>query len=135
MPPGLPPRRATMGPSEKACHGLREVPQRLLLHHLGATAEPVMLGPGLRELPALLQVSRPAPPARPPVRLLLHRQIPHVPGIGAVLPQLGFLAGRRRKTVPVHAATLAARSDIPGPEGRQRRFLPGLKVGVSTPRP
>ena len=50
----------------------------------------------------------------------------------AMVPQHCLLGGRRDQTVPGHANTLANATDIP--EEVKRRFLPGLKSGVSTPR-
>ena len=84
------------------------------------------------ELPALLQVARRALPARPPVGVLLDGQVPYVPGVAAVVPQHGLLGGRGEQPVPGHANTLANTIDISGEV--TRRFLPGLKTGVSTPR-
>ena len=125
IPLGLPPRRHPMSPGVEALPRLREVSQSLLLHHLGTSAEPAMLGAGRRELLALLQVTRRTVPARPPVRLLLHRQVPHVPSMSTVLPELGFPPRRRHETVTGHAVTLTARYDNYSPEGRERRFLAG----------
>jgi hypothetical protein len=47
-----------------------------------------------------------------------------------VLQQRRLLGGRGRKPES-HATTLNTSTDIPR---RERRFLPGLKAGVSTPR-
>jgi hypothetical protein len=63
-------------------------------------------------------------------RLLLHRQIPHKPGMRTVLQQHRLLGGRGLKPEP-HACTPTTTTDI---LRRERRFLPGLKAGVSTPR-
>ncbi len=109
-----------------------EVPQRLLLHRLGAGGQPRVFRPGLGELPALLQVARRARPARVPVGVLLDGQVPHVPGVAAVVPQHRLLGGGGEQPVPRHANTLSDSTDISGEV--TRRFLPGLKTGVSTPR-
>src|SRR6185437_3030324 len=95
-------------------HGLREVSQRLLLHRLRAGSQPRMLGPRLGELAALLQVTRGACPARAPVLVLLDREVPHVPGVRAVVPQHRFLGGRGEHSIPRHANTLATTTDISG---------------------
>jgi hypothetical protein len=60
--------------------------------------------------------------------------VPHrdVPGVAAVVPQHRFLSGGGDEPVPGHANTLSGTTDISG--GVKRRFLPGLKAGVSTPR-
>ena len=84
------------------------------------------------ELPALLQVARRGRSPRPPVRVLLDGQVPHIPSVGAVVPQHGLLGGRGEQPVPGHANTLATATDILGEV--KRRLLPGLKTGVSTPR-
>ena len=115
-----------------APEGLAEVPQRLLLHHLRACGQPRVFRPRLGELPALLQVPRRAFPARVPVRVLLDGEVPHVPGVRAVVPQHRLLGGCGEQTVTGHANTLATTTDIP--EEVKRRFLTGLKTGVSTPR-
>ena len=81
----------------------------------------------------LLQVPRRALAARPPVPVLLDRQVPHVPGVRAVAPQHRFLGGRGEQPVPEgHANTLATTTDIP--EEVKRRSLPDLKAGDTTPQ-
>jgi len=42
---------------EEIRHGSGKVPQRLLLHHLTASAQPLVLGPGCGELTALVRVA------------------------------------------------------------------------------
>ena len=133
IPARLAPRRPAVGAGEEVRHGLGEVPQRLLLDHLAARAQPVVLRAGGGELAALLQVARRAGTAGPPPGLLLDRQVPHVPGMRAMVPQHRLLGGRREQPVPGHANTLANTTDIPGEV--KRRSLPSLKAGVSTPRP
>ena len=91
-----------------------------------------MLRPHLGELPALLPVARRARPARAPVAVLLDGEVPDVPGVAAVVPQHRFLGGGGVQPVPGHANTLAKTADISGEV--MRRFLSGLKAGVSTPR-
>ena len=91
-----------------------------------------MLGSRFGELPTLLQVARRARPARTPVRVLLNGQVPHIPGMAAVVPQHRFLGGRGEQPIPGHANTLASTADISGEV--TRRFLADLKGGASTPR-
>jgi hypothetical protein len=67
-------------------------------------------------------------PGRPP--MLLTRQIPHKTGMLAMLQQRHLLGGRGRKPKP-HATTLKNTTDNPR---RERRFHPGLKAGIFTPR-
>jgi hypothetical protein len=66
------------------------------------------------------------------VRMLLDGQVPHVPGVCAVIPQHCFLGGRGEQTVPGHTNTLATTTDIP--REVRRRLLPGLEAGVFTSR-
>jgi len=135
IPASLPPRRPAMGSGEVVRHSLRKVSQRLLLHHNRAFAQPVILSSRLSELPALFRETGCAFPARPPVRLLLHCQIPYKPGMGAVLTQLRFMAWGRHETIPGHDATLAARYDIPAPEGREWHVVRRFKSVNGMPRP
>jgi hypothetical protein len=127
IPLGLPPPRPAVCASEEACHRLREIPQRLLLHHLAPCAQPLMLRAGGGELPALLQVAGGTVPARTPPRFLLDREVPNVPGVRAVSQQDRFLFRGGGKAVSRH-------TNIISTERRKRRCLPALKGGVSTPR-
>jgi len=113
-------------------HGLGEVPQRLLLDGLGAGGQPRMRCPRGGELPALVQVARRGLPARPPVGVLLNGQVPHVPGVGTVVPQYRLLGGRGVEPIPGHANTLAITADIRKEVKRRLSLSP--KTRVSTPR-
>jgi hypothetical protein len=62
----------------------------------------------------------------------LDSQVPDVPGVAAVVPQHRFLRGGGAEPVPSHANILSNTTDISGEV--KRRFFPGLKAGVSTPR-
>ena len=64
--------------------------------------------------------------------VLFDGQVPHVPGVRTVVPQHRLLGERGEQPVPGHTNTLANATDISGEV--TRRFLPGLKAGVSTPR-
>lgn len=55
-----------------------------------------------------------------------------VAGAPAVVPQHRLLGGQGEQPVPGHTNTLASTADISGEV--TRRFLSGLKTGVSTPR-
>ena len=134
VPPGLAPRRP---PSrvlrvEERGHGLGEVAQRLLLHHLGACGQPWVLGAGGGELPTLLQVARSALLTWTPVRVLLDSEVPHVPGVAAVVGQHGFLGEGGEQPVTSHTNILSTNTHIS--EEVKRRVVPGLKADVSTPR-
>ena len=112
---------------EEGGHRSGEVPQRLLLHHLRARAQPVMVCAGGGELAALLQVARRALAALMPVRVLLDGEVPYIPGVRAVAAQQRLLAERGKQPEPGHANTLARTTDVS--EEVKRRFLPGLKAG------
>jgi len=66
------------------------------------------------------------------MRVLLDREVPDEPGMGAVGLQYCFLDGRGKQAVTRHTNTLATVSDI----SREvtRRLLPDPKGGVSKPR-
>src|SRR5262249_1203206 len=117
---------------EEGGHRPGEIPQRLLLHRLAAPAQPVVLSADCGELAALLPIPRRARAARVPVRVLIDGQVPDEPGVTAVDPQHRLLGGRRERTASSHTNTVATTADISGEV--KRRFLPGLKTGVSTPR-
>jgi hypothetical protein len=132
--PSLPPGRPTgwVRRVHECDHGLVEIPQRLLLHRLGACCQPRVPGAGLSELSALLQVAWRAFTARMPVRVLLDGHVPYVAGVRAVLPQQRLLGGRGEQTVPRHANTLAISTVISGEV--KRRLLPKRECTVSAPR-
>ena len=130
IPPGLAPRRSPsrVARVEKRGHRPGEVPQCLLLHHLAACSQPVVLRPRLGELSALFQIAWPARPAGAPVPVLFNGQIPHVPGVPAVIPQYRFLGGCGKQPVPErHTNILANTTDISGEV--KRRFLPAGRSG------
>jgi hypothetical protein len=130
MPAGFAPRGPTMRPGEEVAHGLGEIPQRLLLHRLRPSRQPPERFTRLGQLPRLLHITRRTRPPRPPMPVLIHRKIPHKTGMRAVLQQHLLLGRRGLKTKP-HVNTLTTTTDI---SRRERRFLPGLKTEVSTPR-
>ena len=134
VPPNFPPRRppGRVSRIEKGGYGLGKIPQGLLLHHLGACAQPRVLRAGFGELTALLQVAWSALAARMPVLVLLDREVPHVSGVGAMALQHRFLSGRGAQAIPGHTNILANITDIFGEV--RRRFLPGLRTGAATPR-
>ena len=95
-------------------HRLCEIPQGLLLHHLTARTQPVMLGTGCGELLTLLQVPRCAPSAWSPLLMLLNGHVPGKPSVRAVASQHHLLARRRDQTVTGHANTLTKTTDNSG---------------------
>jgi hypothetical protein len=101
------------------------------LPNLAARTQPPELGAGLGELSALLQVARRAATPRLPGGLLLDREVPHKPGMRAVVSQHCFLSGSRFQAVTGHSNTISGDTDIP--EEVKRRVLPGRKAVVSTP--
>ncbi|MCW2944115.1 MAG: hypothetical protein JWR24_832, partial [Actinoallomurus sp.] len=130
MPAGFAPRGPAMRTGEEVAHGLGEIPQRLLLHRLRPRRQPPERFTRLGQLPRLLPLARRTRTPRPPMLMLVHRKIPHKTGMRAVLQQHPLLGGRGLKTKP-HTNTLTTTTDTPR---RERRFLPGPKAEVSTPR-
>ncbi len=130
---GFTPRRAAVRAGEEVPHGLREIPQRLLLNSLTSGTEPPVLGAGLRQLRTLLQIPG-SLAARLPVLLLLHRQIPHIPRIPAVRQQRLLLLRSRQQSEPRHNRTIITDTDNPGPSTSALigGLLPGLKPRVSS---
>jgi hypothetical protein len=113
-------------------HRLSEIPQGLLLHHLAARTQPVMLGTGCGELLTLLQVPWCAPSSRSPLLVLLNGHVPGKPSVRAVAPQHRLLARRGNHAVTGHANTLAKVTDNSG-EVKRRHFR-GPRSWISTPR-
>ena len=112
MHTSLAPRRATVRAGKEVSHGLREIPQRLLLHGLTAGTKPPVLGAGLGQLRDLLDVAGSLAP-RLPMLLLLHRQIPHIPRIAAVRQQCLHLLSDGQQPKPRHIRTVTTTTDIP----------------------
>jgi hypothetical protein len=110
---GLPPRRTAMGAGEKVPHGLREVTQSLLLHRLGPSRQPVVVGADFRQLRGLLVVPRSAT-ARLPKFLLLHAQIPYEPRMPTMLQQHHLLSRCWQQPEPRHTRNLATATDTNG---------------------
>jgi hypothetical protein len=105
VPPGLPSCGAVMSPTEVISHGLGMVAECLLLNHLASRAQPSVFRTYLGKLPALLQVARRGLAAWTPVRSLLDRQVPHEPGMRAMVPQNASWAGegsRRYRDIRTH---------------------------------
>jgi hypothetical protein len=102
VPPRLAPTWSTVGPLEVVDHGLVEVAQRLLLHHLASCRQPRVFSARGRKLSALLQISRTSPAPGTPPLLLLDRQVPHIARMGAMPSQDRFLFRGRPKTVTRH---------------------------------
>jgi hypothetical protein len=134
VPTSLSPRWLPIRPLRVEERGQRlgKVTQGLLLNHLGARAKPVIRCARCSELPALLHVTWRTLTARPPVGVLLDGQIPHVPGMCAVLPHHHLLGGSRKQPVSAHANTVTMRADIFGEV--KRRFPSGLRARTSTSR-
>ena len=112
--PGFPPRRAAVGAREEIRHRLCEVPQRLLLNHVVADPQPLILSTGLGELAALLQIARRSAAPWTPPGLLLDREVPYEAGMGAMVPQHRFLSSGRCQAVTGHSNIISTTDDIPG---------------------
>lgn len=110
--PGLAPSRPSVCAAEEISHGLRKVPEGLLLNHLATRTQPVMLSASRSQLPALLQVSRRACASWTPPRLLFDGQIPDEPRVRAVISEDHLLGGRGVQPVAAHANTVSRGSDV-----------------------
>jgi hypothetical protein len=131
---GFAPRRATVRSGEEVPHGLREIPQRLLLHGLRTGGQPVVFGAGRSQLSALLVVAGRVA-SRLPMLLLLDGQVPHIPGVAAILGQRRRLFGGRKQPVSRHPGNLTTATDT-SPKG-EAAFPPPAKArgfhAASTP--
>ena len=129
VPPGLAPGRSACRVSrvDECGHRMVEVPQGLLLNHLRTCSQPWIFRPCLGELSALLQVARSIRPARVPVQVLLHREIPHIPGMRAVILQQSLLFKRRNQAIFGHTNTLTTSTD--NSKEVKRRLLTAAKPG------
>jgi len=105
--------RTAVSAGEKVSHRLCEIPQRLLLHRVRPSRQPVIFEADLGQLRRLLVVSR-GTAARLPQLLLLNGQIPHEPGMPTMLQQLDLLSQRWRQPKPRHAHNVASATDICG---------------------
>ena len=104
------PRRAPVRAAEEVAHRLSEIPQRLLLHRLRTGRQPLVFGAHRGQLRTLLGVARRAT-ARLPMLLLLDRQIPHVPGVAAMLSQNRRLLSSRKQPISRHTENLDPPTD------------------------
>ena len=111
--PGFAPGRLPVRAGEEISHRLGKVPQRLLLHHLTAIGQPLMLRAGLGQLTALSQISRCCATPRTPPGLLLNGQVPDEPGLRALTSQDRLLRWRRNQAITGHVSNLVASTDIP----------------------
>jgi hypothetical protein len=130
VPACLAPCRPPMCSGEEIRHSLGKVPRRLLLHRLRSGGQPRERLPCFGQLTGLFPIAWCARTSRPPMRVLLHGQIPNKSGMHAVLQQRLLLGKRGLKPKP-HANTLSTTTDE---RGRERRRYPGLKAGGATPR-
>jgi hypothetical protein len=80
-------------------HRLVEVTQRLLLDHLTACSQPLVLGAGPGKLPALVKVGWRSVSSWAPPGVLLDRKVPYVPGVRAMVTQGNALRGSGRQAV------------------------------------
>ncbi len=112
---------------EEGDHRLGEIPQGLLLHCLRSRTKPCVLRSRLRELSALLYVTRSARAAWAPVRVLFDGQIPYKSGVVTVIPQQCLLIGRWDQSVTGHANTLTTTTDIYGEVTRRAVLSPNAR--------
>jgi hypothetical protein len=107
---GFAPGRAAVRSGEKIPHRLGEVPQCLLLHSLGASRQPIMLGTRRSQLSTLLVISRRTATGLP-VQLLFDGQVPHKPGMATMLRQHHRLLSGWKQTVSRHPRNVIATTD------------------------
>jgi hypothetical protein len=131
MRAGLAPGRATVGAAKEVAHRLGEVPQRLLLRGLRPARQPVVFRAGFRQLGTVLVVSGRFSTWLP-VLLLLYGKIPHKPSMATVFDQCCRLLRAGKQPKPAHINNLGSTTDNTS-KGGKRRFLPWLKLEVSTP--
>ena len=129
---GFSPAGAAMGAIEEVTHGLREVPQGLLLHGLRPCGQPRIFRAGLSQLGTLLVVAG-GPPPRLPVLLLFNSQVPHKPGVATMFSQHGRLLRGGKQSEPGHPSKLTDTYDK-SMEGRARCLLYRLRPAQSAPR-
>src|SRR5450631_4346523 len=97
---GFTPRRAPVRALEEPLPCLVKVTQRLLLDGLRTAGKPRLRGPGLGQLCGLgVETRRGTFPARPH-QVLFESEVPHVPGVAALLGQEHFLCGVRVQAEP-----------------------------------
>lgn len=125
MHTGFAPRRVPVSTCEEVPHRLSEIPQRLLLHGLRPGRQPREGGASLGQLRCLFVIARRLT-ARPPKPLLLHRQIPHEPGLPAMLGQRHHLLSSGQQPVTRHTRTITTPTDNP-PKG-DVAFPPAAKA-------
>ncbi len=110
MRTGFTPRRAAMRSQEKVAHSLSGISQRLLLHGLRPSGQPVILGAGRSQLSALLvEAGRTTPWL--PVLVLLEGQIPDITRMTAMVAQHHRLLSGRKQPVSRHPNKLSTTTD------------------------
>jgi hypothetical protein len=132
MDTGFAPRWGAVGSAEKVAHRLGEVPQRLLLHRLRPSRQPIMLGTDRSQLSALLVIARRAPTGLP-MPPLLDGEIPHIPRVTAMLRQRHRLFSGRKQPVTRHTGNVTATTDK-SPKGEAAPLPSARSQGVSTPQ-
>jgi hypothetical protein len=110
MHTGFAPRRPAVRSNEKVAHGLRKVPQCLLLHGLRARRQPSVLAAGSGQLSTLLDVAR-RTTSRLPMLLLLDGQVSHISGVTTMLRQHRRLRGSRKQPISRHPRNVTATTD------------------------
>ena len=91
MPAGFTPRRAPVGAGKRVRPRLVEVTQRLLLNGLRPAGKPPLRSSGSSQLRGLgVEAQRRSLPS-PPHQALFESEVPHIPGMSALLGQEHFL--------------------------------------------
>ena len=95
----LAPGRPPMTTASPIRHRLREIPQRLLLHCVRTCSQPLVRGARIGQLLTLRPIVRETL-AVIPIPELFHGEVPHEPGMCAMLREQHFLLRRRIQTKP-----------------------------------
>jgi hypothetical protein len=111
--PGFAPGRTPMGAGEEVLHGLGEVAQRLLLYRCRSGRQPLVFGTDFGQLRAMLRIPGDAASWLPQL-LLLDGQIPHKPGMPAMLRQHRLLCWRWQQPKPRHSRKVSTATDNEG---------------------
>jgi hypothetical protein len=129
---GLSPGRTTVSADKKVAHRLSEISQCVLLHGLRTGSQPCVFGTCRGQLTTLLVVPR-YTTSRPPIRLLLDRQVPYIPGVTTMLGQRHGLLCRRKQPIARHTYNVTTATDKSS-KGEAASPPPATVTGIDAAR-